>query len=60
MTGGFSVKVGLHQGSVLLLFLFAIVINASCLLFEIVDVDDLFLMADSMKELWDEICLFVY
>ena len=57
MWDGFSVEVGVHQGSVLSPFLFAIVMNAICedvregLLFEILYADDLVLMADSMEEL---------
>jgi hypothetical protein len=57
MSESFSVKVGIHQGSVLSPFLFVTVMDVMCgdimegLLFEILYADDLVLMADSMEEL---------
>jgi hypothetical protein len=57
MSEACNVKVGVHQGSVLSSFLFAIVMDVVCgdimerLLFEILYADDLVLMADSMEEL---------
>jgi hypothetical protein len=53
MSEAFNIKVGVHQGSVLSPFLFAIVTDVVCgnivkgLLFEILYADDLVLMADS-------------
>lgn len=63
VSDGFPVKVGLprvgvHQGSVLSPFIFAIVTDALCddarerLLFEILYPDDLVLMAYTTAELW--------
>jgi hypothetical protein len=57
MSEAFNVKVGVHRGSVLSLFLFTIVMDVVCgdimegLLFEILYADDLVLMTDSMEEL---------
>ena len=57
MSDAFNIKIGVHQRSVLSLFLFAVVMDVLCidvmdgLLFEILYADDLVMKAASMEGL---------